>query len=173
MNFWLTGNAVFMRGWTGQYPGIVNSPTAVHDKTSVAAMPGGVGGQRGTMGGSGTGISKYSAHQEEALQLLRAISSEQTGRERAEAGAYIPARIALRDDPRLMSRTSLKGTVARQVIQNMVARPSLQAGNSYNRVSRAYYNAVHSVLARRVAPAAALTRLEADLVSITGFSPAH
>ena len=168
VNFWLAGRAAFMRNWTGEYAGILHSASPMRDQTAIAALPGGVGGQRGTLGGAGTGISKYSAHPQEALELLKRIVSEQAQRERA-AGGYIPSRIALRQQPEVMIQTPLHGSVADQVIHNLVARPALQAGSSYNSVSRTYYTAVHAMLTRQITPEEGIAQLERDLVKITGF----
>lgn len=157
-----------MRNWTGEYAGILHSGSAVRDQTAIAALPGGIGGRRSTLGGAGTGISKYSAHPEQALELLKRIVTEEAQRERA-AGGYIPSRIALRQRAEVMEQTPLHGMVADQVIQNLAARPALQAGASYNRVSHAYYTAVHSMLSRQTTPEEGIAQLERDLVKITGF----
>ena len=53
---------------------------------------------------------------------------------------------------------------------SIVARPSVAAGSRYKEVSRAYIDAVHSVLTgQRGAPEAA-AELERQLIEITGFS---
>src|SRR5258706_2603058 len=53
---------------------------------------------------------------------------------------------------------------------SIVARPSVAAGSTYKQVSRAYIDAVHSVLTgQRGAPEAA-AELEKQLIEITGFS---
>jgi hypothetical protein len=49
------------------------------------------------------------------------------------------------------------------------ARPSAVTGNKYSDVSRAYYEAVHSVLARQKTAAEAAGNLREQLVRITGF----
>ena len=171
VNFWLDGKAAFMRSWTGEYPDIVSSSSVVGRHTAIAAMPGGPGGRRGTLGGSGTGVSIYSAHPKQALQALRFIVSENTQRDRAITGGYIPSRLALRRSPEVMAKTPLQGSTATTVIENLAARPALQAGPSYNLVSRAYYTAIHSILTKQTTPEQGLATLEAELVKITGFHP--
>jgi len=53
---------------------------------------------------------------------------------------------------------------------SIVARPSIAAGSTYKQVSRAYIDAVHSVLTgQRRAPEVA-AELEKQLIEITGFS---
>ena len=51
----------------------------------------------------------------------------------------------------------------------IVVRPSLTAGPAYDKVSRAYSEAVHSALTRQLTSEQALARLEAEFVRITGF----
>ena len=54
-------------------------------------------------------------------------------------------------------------------LANIVARPSVATGSAYKDVSRAYIDAVHSVLTgEREAPEAA-AELEKKLIEITGF----
>ena len=52
-----------------------------------------------------------------------------------------------------------------------VARPSIVAGTSYKEVSKAYIDAVHSVLVGRKKAPDAAAKLEKQLIQITGFSP--
>ncbi len=171
VNFFGAGKAAFMRSWTGEYSSLSRTPGPVRDHIAVAPLPGGEGGGRGTLGGSGTGVSLYSAHLNEAVQALKAVVSEATQKDRAARGGYIPSRVAIRALPEVMAKTSLHGNVADGVIKNLVARPALQTGGSYQLVSRAYYTAVHSILARKVSPEEGLENLEAELVKITGFKP--
>ena len=168
MNFWLAGKAAFMRNWTGVSAELVDVSGPMQGKTSVALLPGGEGGRRGTLGGSGTGISVYSAHREQALEALKILVSETTQKKQAAHG-FLPARTALRRDPESMAQTPLQGNVADEVIKNLVARPALRAGPSYTLVSRAYYNAIHSILKKEVTPEEGLARLQTELVKITGF----
>lgn len=169
LNFWKAGKAVFMRNWTGEYKGIVHAAGPVRDHTAVTALPGGIGGPRGTLGGSGTGISKYSLHPEQSRQVLRMIVSEATQRDRAIRGGYIPPGTKLQESPDVMAYTSLHGDAASLVIRNVVARPALQSGNLYSRVSRAYYTAIHAALARQITADQAISQMERELVKITGF----
>jgi trehalose/maltose transport system substrate-binding protein len=52
---------------------------------------------------------------------------------------------------------------------NLVSRPSTLTGNTYERVTRAYSDAVHSVLTGQKDPARAAAELEKELNGITGF----
>ena len=55
----------------------------------------------------------------------------------------------------------------------IVSRPSNVSGPHYDEVSRAYSEAVHSVLARQSTASQAAASLEKELVRITGFATAH
>jgi len=54
----------------------------------------------------------------------------------------------------------------------VVARPSIAAGLKYEDVSRAYIQAVHSVLTGQENASVAAAALEKELIAITGFRPA-
>ena len=51
----------------------------------------------------------------------------------------------------------------------VVSRPSVVAGDKYEEVTRAYIEAVHSVLTKQKAASTAAADLEKDLKTITGF----
>jgi hypothetical protein len=51
----------------------------------------------------------------------------------------------------------------------VVARPSVVAGAKYEVVTRAYIEALHSVLTRKKEPSSAAADLETRLTEITGF----
>jgi hypothetical protein len=51
----------------------------------------------------------------------------------------------------------------------VVARPSVLAGDKYEVVTRAYIDAVHSVLTRKAEPSKAAADLEKRLIELTGF----
>jgi len=52
-----------------------------------------------------------------------------------------------------------------------VARPSIDSGEKYEDVSRAYIRALHSVLTGEEIPSVAAAALEKQLIQITGFKP--
>lgn len=55
---------------------------------------------------------------------------------------------------------------AQTAFADSVARPSAVTGSGYNRVSQAFYKAVHGVLAGEEQPEVALKALAADLETI-------
>jgi trehalose/maltose transport system substrate-binding protein len=118
-------------------------------------MPGGAGGSAGTMGGTGTAVSLHSTHRQEAIALVRYQLRAQM---QANAG---PKHAEFSDPPSMSNQRA-----------NIVARPSVATGIAYKQVSKAYIDAVHSVLTgQRGAPQAA-AELEKQLMEITGFPAA-
>jgi hypothetical protein len=53
----------------------------------------------------------------------------------------------------------------------IVARPSIETGVAYKSVSKAYSDAVHSVLMGEQSAPEAAAKLEKQLMAITGFRP--
>ena len=65
-----------------------------------------------------------------------------------------------------MQKTLFHGQLSGQALTGLEARPSLVAGPAYDQVSKAYYQAVHLALTRKVSPAEALTGLQTELGNI-------
>jgi len=146
-------------GWRSFRPSVV--------KTGFSRIPGGAGGSAGTLGGTGTAVSLHSTHRLEAIALLRfqLRALMQDGEKENASGGPMQAEFS--DPPSILdSRVS---AVASNQRASIVARPSVVAASAYKQVSRAYIDAVHSVLtAQRKAPEAA-AELEKQLIEITGF----
>jgi trehalose/maltose transport system substrate-binding protein len=68
-------------------------------------------------------------------------------------------------DPRVPPESST------QLASVIVARPSIETGSAYKAVSKAYSDAVHSVLTGRDNAPDAAAKLEKQLIEITGFRP--
>src|SRR3984957_15773895 len=172
-----SGGAAFNRLWlltpmtrSGQARQISWRSTPSVVKTGFLRMPGGIGGSAGTLGGTGTAVSLHSTHRQEAIALLRSQlraemrGSEQDGGSRGKMQAEFSA---------LPSISEPADSPAASIQQaSIVARPSVVTGSAYKEVTRAYIEAVHSVLTgQREAPEAA-AKLERRLIEITGFSAA-
>ena len=146
-------------GWRSSLPVV---------KTGFSRMPGGAGGSAGTLGGTGTAVSAHSTHRKEAIALLRFqlhALMQDGGKDNGSSG---PVQAEFSEPPSILdSRVS---PVASNQRASIVARPSVAAGSAYKQVSRAYIDAVRSVLTgQRGAPEAA-AELEKRLIEITGFS---
>ena len=168
--------AAFVRVWGETYivPGVQSGlldrgGSSRVSGTGFTSMPGGPGGRAGILGGSGLGVSRRSVHPEEAMALVRYLVRSQIESNRRVQMA-VPNTTTqpefydlplLSDSPKPNKSGTRKGTV--------VSRPSSEAGDKYEAVSRAYANAVHSVLTGDRSAVDVAAELEKQLVKITGF----
>jgi trehalose/maltose transport system substrate-binding protein len=156
INAFYSGGAAFFRGWALSYLfGFGGKPPDL-DKFGITRVPGGKGGQAGTLGGFGLGISRTSVHPAEALKLVQFLVRREVQSE-GTRGRFGPA------DPVFVDiRKGESGS-------GVVTRPSAAAGPKYEEVDHAYLVAVHSVLTGAVRAPDAAAALEKELVRITGF----
>jgi len=170
-----SGRAAFNRIWlltpmtsSGQARQIGRrafSPPVV--KTGFSRMPGGSGGSVGTLGGTGTAVSLHSTHPQEAIALIRFQLRALMQASEADGGSGGPRQTEFSDTPSISKPYVSPTGMNRRA--SIIARPSTAAGSTYKQVSKAYFDAVHSVLAgQRSAPEVA-AELEKQLIEITGF----
>jgi trehalose/maltose transport system substrate-binding protein len=173
-----SGRAAFNRIWVltpmtragqARHIGWRSSPSVV--KTGFSRMPGGAAGSVGTLGGTGTAVSSHSTHRREAIALLRFQLRSLIGAgEKGGSTPGGPIQVEFSDPPSTLEPSVSPAESNRRA--SILARPSVAAGSAYKQVSRAYIDAVHSVLTgQRGAPEAA-AELEKQLIEITGFSAA-
>jgi trehalose/maltose transport system substrate-binding protein len=169
-DFYHPGRSAFYRGWALSYLLSVRDIPSIRDQIGITSVPAGKNAQAATLGGFGLGISRTSRHTNEALQLVRFLVDREIKLE--EARSDDESRNGLEYDPTAILRTKRNSTDnGKQQVSGVVARPSTVAGEKYEEVSRAYIDAVRSVLlGQRRAPEAAAS-LEEKLVRITGFKP--
>src|SRR6516165_990813 len=155
LSVWDSGNAAFMRSWQWDYRLTHPHESPVRDRTGYTSMPGGPGGRAGILGGYGLAVSRSSAHPQEAVALIRFLIARDL-RSKADPSHPEPAAepqlynlpqvlLAYAPSPQLSPQTS-----------RVVSRPSNVTGHTYEHVTEAYIQAVHSVLTgERSAPVAA------------------
>jgi trehalose/maltose transport system substrate-binding protein len=171
-----SGRAAFSRLWVltpmsrkgeARQVGWRSAPPVV--KTGLARMPGGPEGSAGTLGGTGTAISSHSTHRQEAIALLRfqLRSLIDEGEKYSGSG---PNQVELSNPPS-MADPSVAPESSTQHAGVIVARPSIETGSAYKAVSKAYSDAVHSVLIGQKSAPEAAASLEKQLIEITGFRP--
>jgi trehalose/maltose transport system substrate-binding protein len=173
-NAWSSGNAAFLRSWTGNY-GLVTrgwpfsgSPPIAIPEIGVTNMPGGTAGQGNTLGGNGLAVARTSKHSTEALQLVRFLMRKDAQRMRDSPSSEAPRNLELFELPAIITAYP-ELTKSRERTGALIVRPSVAAGAKYEYVTRAYIQELHSVLTgEKTAPAAAAD-LERQLVEITGF----
>ena len=144
-------------GWRGSLPVV---------QTGFSRMPGGAGGSVGTLGGTGTAVSLHSAHRQEAIALLRfqLRALMQAGDKERDTDL---AQVTFSEPPSISEPFASPARSNQRA--SIVARPSVAAGSTYKQVSKAYIDAVHSVLLGQKEASEAAAELEKQLVEITGF----
>ncbi len=164
-NLWLAGSAAFARGWLSLYPLSKMSPQLA-TRFSVVHLPAGKKGYAWVFGGNGLAVSRYSSNRQAAAQVVRYLISAEVQKRRLEVLSSIPSRTNLLQDETLLNDTAFNGWLSQHWREGMFARPSAQLGKHYAAISNAYSKAVHGVLSGKDDPHEALTRLQAQLVSI-------
>jgi trehalose/maltose transport system substrate-binding protein len=164
-NMWQAGKTAFMRNWTNAYVAsrAENSPT--RGKFDVAPLPRGRASFAATLGGNGYGVSRYSRHPREAAMLVRFLSSQEEQARRCRRSAEPPTIPALYRNADVLGVNPYVSRVL-QIREGAALRPSVPAGKMYPEVSRAYFTAVHAVLAHKQSAAEAAKDLEKSLTTM-------
>lgn len=162
-----SGRAVFMRNWPYAWA-LVNAPgSLVSGKVGIIKLPAGEGGKNaGVLGGHHLAVSKYTRHPQEAVALLRFLTSAAEQKRRSIAGSFDPPRPALYDDPQVLAASSYL-PVVRRAYEHVLPRPSSITGLKYNQVSYEFWNAVHDSLSGSETPEKALETLTIKLERIS------
>ena len=155
-----SGQAVFMRNWPYAWALANGKDSPVRGKVGVVAMPHGAqGASAGVLGGWNLAVSRHSRHVAQAADLVMYLTSAAEQKRRAVVAAYNPTRPALYQDAQVLAANPFFGTLYPS-FANAVARPSRAVGRKYNRVSNAFWSAVHDVLSGQAQAAPALAELE-------------
>jgi trehalose/maltose transport system substrate-binding protein len=164
---WQSGNAAFMRNWPYAYalgrepdPETGERPE-IAEAFEVCPLPSGGEGPAAALGGWQLMVSRHSRRPELAVELVRFLASPEEQKIRAIRGSLTPTVRLLYRDPEVLEAVPVFGELE-AVLTGAVPRPSAVAGERYNRVSEAFFTAVHDVLGG--APAASrLEELEREL----------
>jgi len=162
-----SGNAVFMRNWPYAWALSQNEDSPVKGKVGVTVLPkGGQSGQHaGTLGGWQLAVSKYSKHPDIAVDLVLYLTSQERQKKQAIEGSFLPTIVALYQDQAVLEANPFFAQLENS-LKNPVVRPSRITGSQYNKVSTAFWNAVHSVLSGRANARDSLKRLSRKLERI-------
>lgn len=173
LNVWRAGGAAFMRSWSdwlGPYLWARSeTPGAETNNYDVAPLPAGRAGSIGAFGGHSYGVSKYSAHTQEAVMFVRYLCRRDVELRRLRTYSGVPTIPQLGQDPGVLAATPYLTTVQKAYDRGFAVRPSTETGKNYPAVSRAYFEAVHSVLTGQSTAAKAAADLQEQLAHITGF----
>jgi trehalose/maltose transport system substrate-binding protein len=162
MNAFDSGGAAFRRTWQWNYRlGHLRSSLRPYS-TGYTSMPGGAGGRVGTLGGFGLAVSRYSEHQEQAIEFVRFLVRSELASQKSLANLSGPLE--------LVELPSVLDPQNRTQRGDVVSRPSNLSSGTYEAVTAAYIKAVHSVLTGHRNATDATADLEKDLVAITGLT---
>src|ERR1700678_1646565 len=171
--FWVSGMAAFQIEWALTYEvGVLDKP--FRDKVGVTSLPAGKSARVADLGAYSLGISRTSAHRAEAVQLIQFLTRKQA-QSRAAPHVERPGRkVEYFEVPLVMKHIYPWWCKAGDSAGSTgVSRPAVVAGSNYEAVSKAYSQALHSVLTHQsTAPAAAAT-LESELGQIMGSDKAQ
>ncbi len=169
-HLFMTGNAVFKRGWSGGLgvkPWWAEGRSVISGKVGVAPLPqGGPNGQScGTIGTENLGISKYSKYKKEAADLVRYLTGTDAQIKLAEIASYNPSISSLYTHPKVLEALPFLNSAAMQEILP-ISRPSYVTGRRYNKVTKKVWEAAHRVLSGEASAADAVSQLEKALRKI-------
>ena len=163
------GNAAFMRNWTYAYALAQRPESAVRGNFDVTELPSGGARHAGTLGGWQLGVSKYSTHVKEAVELVRFLTSQDVETRRSRVASLLPTIAAAYGDEGVRKRNPYMTWLKDRMPSLVVARPSTITGAKYGEVSKAYYRTVHAILTKKVDAADGVSMLAKELRQITGF----
>jgi len=169
LNVWIAGDAAFMRNWPTAYVDSQAAGSKIRNKFDISLLPGGKAGRVGTLGGAGLGVSRFSAHPREAVELVRYLSSRDVQVKRSAVLSVPPSLPELYDLPEVLERNPRFALLSQAFRTGIVSRPSTVTGKKYEVVTDAYIQAVHSVLTGEKSAPEAAAGLEKELIRITGF----
>lgn len=141
------GNSAFHRNWPYVWGTSQDGGGPLVGKVGMMPLPIGKEGEKssGCLGPMYFGVNKYSAKPELAVEFTRFITGPEMQKMRAIEGAYNPSIAALYSDDEVLAKLPfLKDT--EPAFADSATRPSGYTGTSYNRVSQAFYRAVHDML---------------------------
>jgi trehalose/maltose transport system substrate-binding protein len=167
-NIWRAGQAAFMRNWAPPNSGELVQGSLAKDQFGIASLPRGRARAAATVGGRGYAISRHSLHPREASMLVRFLCRRDTQLNRSRKIGKSPTILELYNDPGIQADPYFS-TILETYRRDRVSRPSTETGKRYPAISRAYFLAVHDVLAGKKPAASALADLQAELMQITGL----
>jgi trehalose/maltose transport system substrate-binding protein len=120
----------------------------------------------GVLGGSQIAVSRYTDHPEEAVSLVKYLTSKSELRRRALVGALSPPRMDLYNDGEIL-RKNPHFALAKDVYKDAAARPSTITGFRYSQVSYEFWNMTHDVLSGSVSAEKGVADLAGKLKRIS------
>jgi trehalose/maltose transport system substrate-binding protein len=167
--FWISGKAAFSRGWSDYFQRHPHDVPFRQD-AGLTSVPAGKGERASTLGGYALGVSRSSAHRPEAIKLVEFLARREAQVEAAPSHPAPRQLLELHELPKLLLKFyPWAEKLGDKPGAKLVSRPSGVTGSQYDAVSRAYVQAVRSVLTHESTAPKAAADLEKELVRITGF----
>ena len=166
--FWVSGEAAFLLSYSDVFE-IYAEDKPFRDQAGVTSVPRGKGARVATIGGYALGISRTSAHRAEAVKLIQFLMRKQAEFRASNHPEKPDRKEEFFEVPPVIKKIypwwNKPGDSAGSEV---VWRPSEVTGSKYEAVSKAYSNALHSVLTRESTAPAAAASLENELGRIMG-----
>ncbi len=144
-NAFLGGNAAFMRNWPYAYSVDNAAGSKVKGKFGVAPLPHGPGGHSvATVGGWQLAVSKYSKHQDAAIEFVRYATSKAVEKFDTITNSNVPTIPSLAQDPQVKKAAPYLNPATANVPR--ATRPSSVLGVKYNEGSKDIYQAISRIL---------------------------
>nr|WP_235890968.1 ABC transporter substrate-binding protein [Pararhizobium mangrovi] len=158
------GAAIFAVEWPYAWNHFQNdADTAVKDKVGIVALPAVEGGKSATcLGGWQWGVSAYSNHKKDAVELTKYLASREVSKYIAIHGSLLPTFEDLYTDADVTKAVPWFADLL-PVVQSAHARPVTPR---YNEVSNAIRTTVNAVLAGQTSPEQGASQMQARLQRI-------
>jgi trehalose/maltose transport system substrate-binding protein len=170
-NIFSPGNAAFARNWPYMFSITqdASKKSPLIGKVDVSPLPKGDGPNAknaDTLGGWQMMISKYSKHQDAAIEYVKFMCSPEIQKSRAIELSLLPTIASVYDDPDVAAASSFMPRLKPVFQGGAVARPSTVSGELYNSVSTAYFQQVNQVLTGATSATDAVKKIEKDCKDI-------
>jgi trehalose/maltose transport system substrate-binding protein len=176
LKMWKESDAAFMRNWPYAYEESRQEASKVRGKVGVTLLPMGEG-RRGRhadiLGGFQLMLSKRSHKKQEAIELLKFLTSPEIQRLNAVNRGYAPVTMVLYKDPIVLNAAPFFGTLGNILLHGAIARPSTIVGDKYDRISAAFFTSVHNTLTGQMGAASAVDELDRSLKNTLRRAIAH
>jgi len=141
----IDGDAAFMRNWPYAYSLAEAAGSKVAGKVAVAPLPHGAGGHSvATVGGWQLAVSKYSKHQDAAIEFVRYMTSAPVEKFDTITNSNVPTIPALVKDPAVVQAAPYLNPATAGVPR--ATRPSSVLGANYSEGSKDIYQAINRIL---------------------------
>lgn len=172
LKFWVAGEAAFLLSHSTVYE-IFAEDKPLRDQAGVTSVPAGTVARVASMGGFAMGISRFSPHRAECIKFIQFLNRKWPDFRETHA-EKLGRKVEYFEVPPVMKEVYPWWYKPGQTGgSEIISRPSGIAGMNYEAVSKAYTNALHSVLTRESAAPVAAATLEKELVGIMNHDNAQ